>query len=161
MLGDGAHDCRNRRFLECVGADCVSRHLPANDDDWHRIGHAVAHGCNGVGGPRSRGHHDNPDFAAGARVTGCHESGPLFVCGDDQGYGRRAIGPPVLLVVTKDRIVCGQDGATAVAENSVHTLVRQYLHDHVGATHLGTSQRVFLVLLCNLGRSHDVFQKVT
>jgi hypothetical protein len=64
----------------------------------------------------------------------------------------------VLLVVSKDRIVCGQDGATAVAKNSIHALVCQYLHDDVGATHLGASQWVFLMLLYNFGRSHDAFQ---
>jgi len=48
----------------------------------------------------------------------------------------------VLVVVPEHRIVSRQDRAAAVAENRLHALVDEDLHDHLGAGHAFAGERV-------------------
>jgi hypothetical protein len=75
--------------------------------------------------------------AAGAGKSGGHESGTLLVRRHDQRHRRS-----MFLVIAKYRIVDRQDGAAAIAENRVDTLVGQHLHQHVGARHTDARERV-------------------
>ena len=136
MFGNGTHDPGDRSLLERVGADCGSGHLSADHHDRNRIGDAVADRRYAVG--RARPGRDDYDTgpAGGPRVSGSHEAGPLFVGGNDEGHRVPAIAT-VLVVVTKDGVVRGQNGAATVAEQRVDTLVGKHLHDHLGAAHGG------------------------
>ena len=62
MLGNGAHDGRDRRFLERIGADCRTRHLAADDDERDRIRHAVTNRRHRVRGAGTGRHHDDADL---------------------------------------------------------------------------------------------------
>ncbi len=68
---------------------------------------------------------------------GRHEARALFVGGHDQGH-RAAM----FLVIAENGVVYRQNSAAAVAENSVYTLVREDLDEHIGARHTGAGQRV-------------------
>jgi hypothetical protein len=48
----------------------------------------------------------------------------------------------MLVVVAEHRVVGGQDGAAAVAEDRLHALVDEDLHDHLGAGHAFAGERV-------------------
>ncbi len=148
VLGDGAHDRRDRRFLERVGADRAPRHLAANDDDRHGVRHAVAHGGYRVGRARAGRHHHDADLAARAGIAGRHESGALFVGRDDQRHRRAAVVACVQLVVAEHRVVGRQDGAAAVAEDRVDPLIRQHLHHDIGAAHDFSCQGMTVRALC-------------
>ena len=137
MLGNRAHDARDRRFLERIGADRAGRDLAANHHDRYGVRHAIANRRDHVRGAGARGDERDANLAAGAGEACSHESGALLVGRDDQRH--RGI---VLFVVQKHGIVNGQNGPAAVAENGVHTLVRQDLHEHFGARHAGAGERV-------------------
>ena len=81
------------------------------------------------------------DAAAGARVTRGHEARALLVGGHDERHLRLALLRAVF-VEAEHGVVGRQDGAARVAENRGYTLVRQYLHDHLGAGHLLTGERM-------------------
>jgi len=86
---------------------------------------------------RPRGRERHAHAPAGAREARRHEPGALFVRRDDEGHRR-----PVFLVVAEHGVKDGQDGAAAVAENRLHALVGQHLHQHVRTRHAGAGQRV-------------------
>ena len=148
VLGDRTHDRGYRGLLERVRADGAGRDLAADDDDGDGVGHAVAHRGHRVGRARAGRHHDDADLAAGAGVTGCHESGALFVRGHDQRHGRAAVVACVQLVVAEYRIVGGQDRAAAVAEDRIDAFVRQHLHHDIGAAHDFSCQGMTARALC-------------
>jgi hypothetical protein len=65
----------------------------------------------------------------------------LFIGRDDQRHLRRT--PlDLLLVVPEDGVVGRQDGAARIAEDRRRALVRQHLHDHLGAGHDLTGPRM-------------------
>ena len=70
-------------------ADGGGGHLAADDDDRHRIGRAVAHRRDGVGGARARGDHADADLAARARIARGHEARALLVGRHDQRHRAR------------------------------------------------------------------------
>ena len=53
MLGAGAHEIKDRRFLESVRADGVAGNLAADQHDRNGIGHAVTNGRYAVSGRRT------------------------------------------------------------------------------------------------------------
>ena len=130
------------RLLERVRADHGRRHLAADDHDGHGVGHGVPHRRDGVGGAGAGGDHADADAAAGPGITCRHEARALLVGGHDQGDRRVAGLVPVLVVVAEHRVVGGQDGAAAVAEDRLHALVGEDLHDHLGAGHALAGERV-------------------
>ena len=141
MLGHRAHDRGHRGLLERIGPDGGPGDLPANYDNRYRICHAVAHGCNSVGGTGPGSHQAHPHLAARPRVAGRHESGALLVRRHDQRDLRLAH-PGGGLVVEEDGVVGRQDRPAGVAEDRAHALIRQYLHDHAGAGHALARERV-------------------
>ena len=128
VLGDRAHERCHRRLLEGIGADRGGRHLAADHHDRHRIGHAVAHRRDRVGGARARGDQADADPAAGARIAGRHEPAPCSLAGTISGICAAA-GAPLRLVVDEDGVVGRQDRAAAVAEDGLDALVGEHLHD--------------------------------
>ena len=139
---DGAHDCRHGRFLKRIRAHRSSRHLPAYDDDWNRVSHAITNGCHGIRCTWSRRHHDDTDFAARACITCRHETGTLLICWNDQRHRRLAIGMTVLVVVAEYRVVRWQDRAATVAEYGIDTFIGKDLHDDIGAAQSRSGERM-------------------
>ena len=133
VLGHGAHDGGDGRFLECVGADSGSRHLPADHDQGNRVRHAVANRRDRVRSSGARRHHDHSDFAAGACVAGCHEASSLFVGRHDQLHRWLGVGLGVVVVVSEHRIINRQDGTAGVPEDRIDAFVCEYLHHGIGA----------------------------
>ena len=139
VLGARRHDVEDRRLLERVGTHRRARHLTADQHHRDRVGLAVAHRRDGVGGAGSGGHQEDADPPARARVASGHEAGALFGGGDDQPdllFGRAR------LVVAEDGVVGRQDRAAAVAEDGVDALVGQHVDDRIGADHRLTGQRM-------------------
>jgi len=129
VLGDGAHQGRDRRFLKRVRPDGCARDLAANHHDRDGVRHAVADRGDGIGGARTGGHEAHAYAARGACETRGHEARALLVGRHDQ-RNRRTAATPLLLVVEENGIVRRQDGASAVAEDGLDALVGQHLHDH-------------------------------
>ena len=142
VFRNGAHDRRDRRFLESVGADGRRGNLPANHDQWHGVRHAVSNRRNGVRGAGPGGDHHHADLAAGPGIAGRHEAGPLFVGGDHQRHGRAAVWAFMSIVVAKHRVINRQDGAAAVAEDRFDALIGQDLHNRIRAAQLPPGERV-------------------
>ncbi len=142
VLGDGAHDGRDRGFLERVGADSGRRHLPADDDDGNRVRHAVAHGCDRVRRARTRGDHDDTHLAACACVSRRHEAGALLVGRHDERHCGGAVVAPVRVVVAEDGVVGWQYRAARIAEDRVDAFVGEDLDDDIGAGQARARQRM-------------------
>src|ERR1700728_699797 len=141
MLRDGAHDRWHRGFLEGVGSDGWPGDLARNDDNRHRIRHAVAHWRNSIGRAGTRGDEAHPHPPAGPGIAGRHEPRALLVRrnyeGDLGGAAARA-----LLVVEEDRVVGRQDRPAAIAEDGGDPLVSEHLHDHARTAHPDTGERM-------------------
>jgi len=112
------------------------------DHDRHGVGHGIAHRSDGVRGARTGRDHAHPNPAAGPGITRRHEARALLIGGHDQRDGGVAGLVPVLVVITKHRIVGGQDGAATVAKDGPHAHVHEDLHDHLGAGHPFAGERV-------------------
>jgi len=125
----------NRRFLESIRTDGRGRNLSANHDNGCGISHAIAYRCHRVGSAGPGSDHDHSDLTAGAGVSGCHKACPLLVGRHDQRHGFAPAGITVFIVISEHGIVSGQDCATAVAKNGIHTLLGQHLDNHLGAGH--------------------------
>ncbi len=67
---------------------------------------------------------------------------PCSLAGTISGIDEAAIGALVLVVVAKHRVVDGQNGAAAVAEDRIDALVGHHLHDRIGAAQRLTGERV-------------------
>ena len=137
VLGDGTHDAGHGRLLKRIGADGRGRHLAADHDGRHGIGHAIAHRRDHVGRSRPGRHQRHSHPAAGARETGGHESRALFIGRHDQRH--RGL---MFLVVAEYGVVDRQDRAAAVSENRVDALVGQHLDQHFRTRHAGACQRM-------------------
>ena len=141
VLGDRAHDGGDRRLLERIRADRSGRHLTTDDDHRDGVGHRVAHRRHSVGGAWPGGDQTDTDSSTRTRIPRRHETRALFIGRDDQRHLRRT--PlDLLLVVPEDGVVGRQDGAARVAEDRRRALVRQHLHDHLGAGHDLTGPRM-------------------
>ena len=66
---------------------------------------------------------------------------PCSLAGTMSGICAPAV-PGLLGVIEEYGVVGGQDGAAAVAENRGDALIRQHLHDHLGAGHFLTGKRM-------------------
>ncbi len=139
MLGDRTHQGRHGSLLKSVGADGGSANLATDDDNRHRIGHAVAHRSDGIGRSRTRSHQTHPDSAARTGIAGRHEASPLFIRRHDQWQLLTALAL-LLLIEGEDCIVGGQDRPAAVAKDCSHPLVGQHLNDGLSAGHGLTGQ---------------------
>ena len=102
----------------------------------------VAHRRDRIGGAGAGGDHAHADAAAGAGVTRRHEARTLLVGRDDQRHRCIAGLVAVFVVVAEDRVVGGQDRAAAVAEDRLHALVDEDLHDDLRTGHALAGQRV-------------------
>ena len=133
MLCNGSHDGCNRCFLERICADRRRGHLAANHNHRDRVGHAVAHRCNRVGGTRPGRHHYDANLAACSCIAGGHKPRALLVGWHDQLYGRFTVRYGMRVVVPEHRIVDWEDRAAAVAEHRIDTFIGQNLHHRVGS----------------------------
>ena len=97
-----------------------------------------------IGRARARGDHDHADLAAGAGVAGRHESRSLFVGRYDELHRGFLVGFDVVIVVAENGVVDGQNGTARIAEDRVHALVSQNLHDGVRTRHDITCERVLI-----------------
>ena len=118
-------------FLECIRANCRRGHLAADNDQRDGIGHAVAYRCDCIRGAGSGCHHDNPDLAAGPRITGCHEARALLVGGHDKLYFSFTIRYGVRIVITEHGVEDREDRSAAVAKDRVDPLISQDLHHRI------------------------------
>ena len=148
VLCDCSHDCRDGSFLKCVGADRVHRHLAADDNDGHRVGHAIANRCNRIGRTWTRGDHKDADFTAGAGIAGRHETSSLLVGRYDQRDWRFAVGSAVFVVIAKYGVKGRQNRAATVAEYGMDVFVGEDLNDNIGATHPGSGERMPVFAVC-------------
>ena len=90
-------------------------------------------------GPDVTSHHAHA--AACARIAGGHEARPLLVRWDDERH-RFVATHAVLSVVAEDGVVGRENRASAVPEHSLDALVREHLHENLGAAHHPAGERM-------------------
>ena len=141
VLGDRAHEGRDRCFLEGIRTDRSARDLTTDHHDRHRVRHAVADRRHRIGGARTRGHETHTHLTAGAGIARGHKTRTLLIGGHDQRH-LDAAGALLLLVEGEDRVVGREDGAAAVAKDGPDALVRQDLDDRLRPRHGRAGQGV-------------------
>ncbi len=143
MFGHGPKATGYRRFLKRIGTNGGGGYLAAKHHDRGRICQGVTHRRDHIGGTGPRGHHHYTHLAACACIARCHETGTLLVRGYDQRYRVKSVTAPMLVVVTENRIIGGQDRATTVAKDGVYTLIGQHLHNDIGTGHFFAGKRMW------------------
>ena len=123
VLGAGARDADEIRFLECVVADQRGRDLPRHHHHRGRIHVGVGDTGDGVGRARGRGNDDDAGPSADARIAFGHMRGALFVADED-----------VLDLRIEQGVVSGQNRAARITENYVDALGDKALDYDLGTS---------------------------
>ena len=83
MLGDGARDLHDGRFLKCVYANHAAGDLAGDCDNGDAVQECVDKATHEVGGAGAGGRATDADLAGDARIAFCGEAGVLFVTHED------------------------------------------------------------------------------
>ena len=118
MLGDGAADLDDRRFLKSVGTDDGRADLAGDGDHRHGIHLGVGQAGDEIRSARTAGGHANAGFAGGARIAVRHEAAALLMAGQNRAD---------LVFHLGERLVQRHAGAAGIGENGVDAMPNQAL----------------------------------
>ncbi len=137
-LGAGTGDPHGIGFLKAVGADHEGGHLTREHHQRDGVEQRIGQAGHRVGRAGARGHQRHARLAGRAGIAFGHVDRALLVPDEDVAN----------VVLQEEFIIDRKHGAAGVAEDDLHPLILQRLHDHLRTGHGARIRLGHVLFLC-------------
>ena len=132
MFHDRQGDAEDVGFLEGIGSNRRPRNLTGDHHHRHRIHLSGGNARDQVGRPRTGRSEAHTDSAGRTRIGISRMGSALFMTHEE-------VTQPTLALCHMQGVVDRKNGAARVAENRIHTVQAQRIHQGLGSAHPATA----------------------